>query len=188
MRAVNDRTQIFLGIQASQLQPKIKALLERCFMHGLPEFPHHAEYYELFTAGLDMEVGEVIQAIEALASQGVLVPVDRGSDGFYFDWPSHAKVVEAVPAKPTTTAPTAQGYQRKDGYRRHRTKVFERDGHQCVYCGSTEDLELDHVVPVNRGGSNSIDNLATCCKTCNSRKRDMAPAKWFAQLRRQGRS
>lgn len=51
-----------------------------------------------------------------------------------------------------------------------RRRVFERDGHQCLACGSTDDLECDHVVPWSRGGKTIFENLQTLCKTCNAAK------------------
>lgn len=40
----------------------------------------------------------------------------------------------------------------------------------CARCGSTDDLTVDHVVPVSRGGSDDIDNLRALCLRCNSSK------------------
>ncbi len=54
--------------------------------------------------------------------------------------------------------------------RKHRNAILERDGYRCCICGSTEDLTLDHIVPVSRSGSNGPDNLQTLCRSCNSRK------------------
>jgi hypothetical protein len=51
-----------------------------------------------------------------------------------------------------------------------RWAIFERDGYQCVRCGSRRDLTVDHVVPVSRGGLNAPDNLRTLCRRCNSSK------------------
>jgi 5-methylcytosine-specific restriction endonuclease McrA len=34
----------------------------------------------------------------------------------------------------------------------------------CVYCGSNEDLSTDHLIPKNRGGDDSADNLVLACK------------------------
>lgn len=40
----------------------------------------------------------------------------------------------------------------------------------CAYCGSTERLTLDHVIPLARGGQHRVGNLVAACKPCNSRK------------------
>ena len=56
-----------------------------------------------------------------------------------------------------------------------RQNIFKRDGHRCVYCSSTEDLTLDHVMPKSRGGRTSWENLATACKRCNAKKGDCTP-------------
>ena len=61
------------------------------------------------------------------------------------------------------------------GYQKHRKAVLDRDGHACRYCGSTDKLVLDHLLPVGRGGDDSIDNLITACKSCNAKKRDRLP-------------
>jgi 5-methylcytosine-specific restriction endonuclease McrA len=41
---------------------------------------------------------------------------------------------------------------------------------RCFNCGSTENLTLEHLTPVSKGGSNDLSNLATLCRTCNSSK------------------
>jgi hypothetical protein len=56
-----------------------------------------------------------------------------------------------------------------------RQNIFKRDNHQCQYCGTADDLTLDHVMPKSRGGRTSWDNLVTACKRCNSRKGDFTP-------------
>lgn len=59
-----------------------------------------------------------------------------------------------------------------------RRKVFKRDDFRCCDCGiSAPDhplvrLEVDHRVPVSKGGTNDIDNLQTLCWDCNNGKRD----------------
>jgi HNH endonuclease len=51
-----------------------------------------------------------------------------------------------------------------------RRAVFERDGGKCAECGSTFDLQYDHVIPVALGGATTIENLQLLCADCNRRK------------------
>ncbi len=49
----------------------------------------------------------------------------------------------------------------------------------CVFCGSTEDLTTDHLIPVNRGGDDSADNLVLSCQACNSSRGDKGVFEWL---------
>lgn len=51
-----------------------------------------------------------------------------------------------------------------------RTAVLDRDGWQCVYCGSKDNLQIDHIIPVSKGGATVLGNLETLCESCNSEK------------------
>lgn len=64
-----------------------------------------------------------------------------------------------------------------------RQNIFRRDGHSCQYCGTTDDLTLDHVIPKSRGGKTNWDNLLTACKRCNSRKGDFTPEEANMRMR-----
>ena len=48
--------------------------------------------------------------------------------------------------------------------------VWTRDGGQCRSCGTTTELQFDHVIPVALGGASSDENLQILCGPCNRRK------------------
>ncbi|MHB9131855.1 MAG: HNH endonuclease [Armatimonadota bacterium] len=57
-----------------------------------------------------------------------------------------------------------------------RKSIFTRDGHRCVYCGTTSlPLTIDHVIPHSRGGSDEWNNLVCCCTKCNNFKGSRTP-------------
>lgn len=53
---------------------------------------------------------------------------------------------------------------------RLRKKVLRRDGNRCVQCGSSERLEVDHILNVAQGGTNHPSNLQTLCVGCHREK------------------
>ena len=57
----------------------------------------------------------------------------------------------------------------------NRRNVLRRDHFACQYCGSREDLTIDHVHPRSRGGRHGWDNVVTACRVCNQRKGSRTP-------------
>lgn len=57
--------------------------------------------------------------------------------------------------------------------RKVRQRVLSRG--RCGECDSPENLEVDHIVPVSRGGTNEESNLQPLCRSCNSTKRARLP-------------
>lgn len=56
-----------------------------------------------------------------------------------------------------------------------RFEVFKRDSFKCQYCGAVAPevvLQIDHIQPVSKGGTNDSTNLITACIACNAGKRD----------------
>jgi 5-methylcytosine-specific restriction endonuclease McrA len=51
-----------------------------------------------------------------------------------------------------------------------RLAIFQRDDGKCVECGSTFDLQYDHIIPVALGGATSEQNLQLLCAGCNREK------------------
>lgn len=50
--------------------------------------------------------------------------------------------------------------------------LIERDGYRCSECGAHQDLTIDHIIPLSRGGDDSLDNLRWLCRSHNSQKGD----------------
>jgi 5-methylcytosine-specific restriction endonuclease McrA len=56
-----------------------------------------------------------------------------------------------------------------------RTALRRRQRHTCQWCGTTAAravLEIDHIHPVSKGGTNEFSNLQLLCRRCNRRKGD----------------
>jgi hypothetical protein len=75
------------------------------------------------------------------------------------------RLYKPTKAKETTT-------KRKPIPERVRISVWRRDEGKCVQCGSNELLEYDHIIPVSKGGSNTVRNIQLLCETCNRKKSD----------------
>ena len=68
-------------------------------------------------------------------------------------------------------------YTKKDGNRATipldiANAVWNRDGGKCCICGSRENLEFDHIIPISKGGATTFRNLQILCKNCNIKKSD----------------
>lgn len=62
-------------------------------------------------------------------------------------------------------------------------EIIALDGGACVYCGGTEKLCVDHMVPVVCGGDHEQDNLACACRRCNSGKAGRTPEQARYEIR-----
>lgn len=55
--------------------------------------------------------------------------------------------------------------------------VYNRDGGVCQCCGSSQDLEYDHIMPFSCGGSSDASNIQLLCFSCNRSKSNSCTCK-----------
>ena len=55
--------------------------------------------------------------------------------------------------------------------------VYARDGGACRCCGSSLNLEYDHITPFSCGGGNDVSNIQLLCKRCNRSKSNSCTCK-----------
>ena len=63
-------------------------------------------------------------------------------------------------------------------FKDEREKIFSAS--ICSYCGETNNLSLDHLIPRLIGGEDASDNLVTACRSCNSSKGARDLLDWMA--------
>lgn len=57
-------------------------------------------------------------------------------------------------------------------------------GGLCAYCRQSPGSTVDHVIPIARGGSDSIENIVPACSQCNSSKSDRTPQEFRGEKQR----
>lgn len=66
-----------------------------------------------------------------------------------------------------------------DEWKRTIRRIHARDNYTCQYCGQVGGIiEVDHIFPVSRGGSNKDDNLCSACRRCNRAKSNKLLTEW----------
>ena len=66
-----------------------------------------------------------------------------------------------------------------------KKNVFIRDNHECQYCGSGDELTIDHIIPSSKGGKNNFENCVCACRPCNHKKGNRMPSECGIYPRKQ---
>ena len=74
-----------------------------------------------------------------------------------------------------------QATSSSDAKRMWRQSIKDKWEHKCAYCGSTEYLTIDHIVPQCKGGSDFLTNVLCCCKICNNSKSHTDWEEWYSE-------
>ncbi len=59
-------------------------------------------------------------------------------------------------------------------------KIKINIGKQCFYCGSIDDISIEHIFPKANGGRDDAENLICACRSCNSSKGKKDMLEWFS--------
>jgi hypothetical protein len=51
-----------------------------------------------------------------------------------------------------------------------RKRILNKYNNKCCYCGDENRLEIDHIIPISKGGREDEDNMQVLCKKCNISK------------------
>jgi 5-methylcytosine-specific restriction endonuclease McrA len=62
--------------------------------------------------------------------------------------------------------------------------ILDRDGEICYHCGSTDNLEQDHLIPISKDGKHRFDNVSVLCGTCNRSKGSRLPSELPEEMRK----
>jgi len=115
--------------------------------------------------------GEAAQIINGMVERGIFMRV-----GHEVVAPSLWSLARGIEEE--VRSRVAKEPKRKPISKKLRQMVYQRDGWQCAYCGSDEQLTLDHITPLSAGGEDTEENLATCCLPCNLSKGTKPLEEW----------
>jgi len=128
----------------------------QCFLCG----EQNSEYYGLFVQRV-FYIGDTCTCLKCL--------IDTLSEQLY----SYTLQGIALDIQQRTyTPPVLTELQRKRRAfdKMNKKKILERDEYRCKQCGSWENLHVDHIKPLSKGGTNDEKNLQALCAKCNLSK------------------
>ena len=75
--------------------------------------------------------------------------------------------------------------KRKKFNKSERKEIYNKTNGHCALCGkhiSLENMTIDHIVPVSKGGTNEMSNLQPTCLVCNRIKQDILPQEFMNKI------
>lgn len=163
------------ALQAAALRPtrfmkasdtELLDLLEEVWVASLEKFGRRPERADLKTLGSRVS-GDTITRRFGSWKKALVATAERAEREQPQESPEAASIAPTAPPSRTSREIRATLSVRK------RFFILKRDRYMCRLCKTAGvPLEVDHVVPVARGGSDALDNLQTLCIPCNRGKRN----------------
>lgn len=104
--------------------------------------------------------------------------IERLKGGFrdYYSWSYEQLYDEEVTrfcVHPYTAKRSAKGRLRMYAnlFNRDCRRVLIKEDSACVRCNSKTLLEIDHIIPISKGGLNEVSNVQILCESCNIKKK-----------------
>ena len=114
--------------------------------------------YEFFKRQLDKEIDKIVYGV-----------VSGTSPNVKYD----ERTLEEMPLQQIRECYPAYGEKLRNAV---FESAFENGQYKCVHCGMTsphrKDFQVDHIVPMSKGGKTVIGNLQLLCRKCNGIKGD----------------
>lgn len=86
---------------------------------------------------------------------------------FLFNREDNSKPVVKSQRRKATIVNNLPINEDEKGWFKTRKKVFEKYGRCCSMCGSVQNVEVHHIIPIKEGGTNELENLIPLCRDCH---------------------
>jgi 5-methylcytosine-specific restriction endonuclease McrA len=142
----------------------------------LAELNTICEQYDAVWLSLQMRLDSMerneLKKIRTAGRHGIAREVRSLNVASRFLFEVRQKVSEVITTDYDEARRAANAFCRKEWV---RGAVMRRAGWKCQRCPSSEGLGVDHIIPVIRGGENTLENLQALCRSCNSEKGTKQP-------------
>jgi 5-methylcytosine-specific restriction endonuclease McrA len=140
---------------------------QRTTRYRQPRFLNRRRPEEWLPPSLASRVHNVMTWVERLARAAPIAALSQELGRFDTQLMQHPDITQTQYQQGTLA-----GYE-------VREYLLEKWQRQCAYCQATEGpLEVEHLVPRSRGGSDRVSNLALACVPCNQRKGNQTAAEF----------
>ena len=114
---------------------------------------------------LRLQLRTVSLVLSEMRDEGLIKGFTRTSPLGYRHGYEHGDQLAGADKRPALRAEWKRSPHRK----RLRSEIAE-GRHACAACETINDLTIDHIIPIDRGGTNDPINLQILCRSCNTRK------------------